>query len=151
MNEEDRRMQADEREAEPERFPSSSGMEEVEAPFSPTEKEEKREKLSRQATASTSSRSSIEPAAERQDTSISRMTTRHESINLARHPTALSRVQTGRSQQSHTVGASLRSRTTTRHSKTPLPNFGDGKDYPPPLPEREEYVVGFDGPNDPCE
>lgn len=150
MNEEDRRMQLDEREAEPERFPSSSGVEEVEAPLSAPENEEKQEKLERQVTASTSSKSSIELAAQRQDTTISRMTTRHESINLARHPTALSRVQTGRSQQSHTVGASLRSRTITRHSKTPLPNFGDGKEYPPPLPDRDEYVVGFDGPNDPC-
>jgi DHA1 family multidrug resistance protein-like MFS transporter len=30
-----------------------------------------------------------------------------------------------------------------------MPNFGGGKPFPPPLPEREEYVVEFDGPNDP--
>lgn len=30
-----------------------------------------------------------------------------------------------------------------------LPAFGAGKPYPPPLPEREEYVVEFDGPKDP--
>jgi MFS transporter, DHA1 family, multidrug resistance protein len=31
----------------------------------------------------------------------------------------------------------------------PLPNFGAGKLYPSPLPEEEDYVVEFDGPNDP--
>jgi DHA1 family multidrug resistance protein-like MFS transporter len=43
------------------------------------------------------------------------------------------------------VGASLKS----RQSRRPLPSFGAGKPYPPPLPEREEYVVEFDGPTDP--
>lgn len=76
-------------------------------------------------------------------------TQRDDVVDLERHPTALSRIQTARSQHSATVGASLRSRTATRHSKTPLPAFGAGKPYPPPLPEREEYVVEFDGPDDP--
>lgn len=153
MNEEDQRLQVDERDAEPERFPSGpAAMEEIEPTLTATEKEERREKLSRQVTASTpsqSSRSSIE-SVERQQIGVSRMTTRHESVDLERHPTALSRIATGRSQQSHTVGSSLRSRTATRQSKKPLPNFGGGKPFPPPLPEREEYVVEFDGPNDPC-
>lgn len=48
-----------------------------------------------------------------------------------------------------TVGATLRSRTVTRESKKPLPGFGDGKEYPPMLPESDLYVVEFDGPNDP--
>lgn len=39
----------------------------------------------------------------------------------------------------------MRSRT----SKKPLPAFGAGKPYPPPLPEREAYVVEFNGPDDP--
>jgi DHA1 family multidrug resistance protein-like MFS transporter len=30
-----------------------------------------------------------------------------------------------------------------------MPNFGAGKPFPPPLPDREEYVVEFDGPDDP--
>jgi DHA1 family multidrug resistance protein-like MFS transporter len=30
-----------------------------------------------------------------------------------------------------------------------MPNFGAGKPFPPQLPEREEYVVEFDGPDDP--
>lgn len=57
----------------------------------------------------------------------------------------MSRIETHRSQHTATVGASLKS----RHSKKPLPAFGAGKPYPPPLPEREEYVVEFDGPDDP--
>ncbi|EFW19866.1 hypothetical protein D8B26_003635 [Coccidioides posadasii str. Silveira] len=65
--------------------------------------------------------------------------------DLERHPTALSRIATQRSQHSATVGASFRSRTP----KGPLPAFGAGKPYPPPLPEKEEYVVEFDGPDDP--
>lgn len=27
--------------------------------------------------------------------------------------------------------------------------MGANKDYPPPLPDREDYVVEFDGPEDP--
>jgi DHA1 family multidrug resistance protein-like MFS transporter len=30
-----------------------------------------------------------------------------------------------------------------------LPKFGGGKPYPPALPEKEEYVVEFDGHDDP--
>ncbi|KAI1924050.1 hypothetical protein LOZ64_000792 [Ophidiomyces ophidiicola] len=67
------------------------------------------------------------------------------SRDLERHPTALSRIATQRSQHSATVGAGVRSRV----SKGPLPAFGAGKPYPPPLPEKEEYVVEFDGPEDP--
>ena len=67
------------------------------------------------------------------------------SYTLDRHPTALSRIATQRSQHSGTVGASLRSRV----SKKPLPPFGAGKSYPPALPAKEAYVVEFDGPDDP--
>ncbi|KKK24302.1 putative MFS transporter [Aspergillus rambellii] len=63
---------------------------------------------------------------------------------LERHPTALSRIETQRSQHSATVGA-LR----TRPPRKPLPDFGAGKPYPPPLPDKEEYVVEFAGPDDP--
>ncbi|KAK2802947.1 hypothetical protein FQN50_007192 [Emmonsiellopsis sp. PD_5] len=65
--------------------------------------------------------------------------------DLERHPTVLSRIATHRSQHSATVGAGVRSRV----SRKPLPAFGAGKPYPPLLPEREEYVVEFDGPDDP--
>ncbi|KAG6036631.1 hypothetical protein E4U41_005600 [Claviceps citrina] len=69
--------------------------------------------------------------------------------DLERHPTELSRIATARSQHSNTVGGGLRSRTASRASRKPLPAFGAGKPYPPALPEREEYVVEFDGPHDP--
>ena len=71
---------------------------------------------------------------------MSRATT----YDLERHPTALSRIATQRSQHSETVGASFRSRLP----KKPLPNFGAGKPYPQQLPDKEEYVVEFDGPDD---
>ena len=58
-----------------------------------------------------------------------------------------SRVETLRIQHSHTVGET--NRTRCRVSATPLPAFGGGKPYPPQLPAKEEYVVEFDGPDDP--
>ncbi len=80
--------------------------------------------------------------ATRQATGVSRMRTGRD---LERHPTEMSRIATHRSQHQNTVGRSLRSRQSTR----PLPAFGAGKPYPPPLPAAEEYVVEFDGPDDP--
>lgn len=65
------------------------------------------------------------------------------SDGLERHPTALSRIATARSQHTATVGA-----IRTRSLKKPLPDFGAGKPYPPALPAREEYVVEFAGPFD---
>lgn len=142
MNEEDRRMQRDERDAEPERFPAERIVgEEVESPTSPVEKEEMQTRRS-----TDSSRTSTESLNQR---GISRMSTQRDDVHLDRHPTSLSRIATGRSQQSHTVAANVRSRTSLKHSKTSLPNFGGGKPFPPPLPDREEYVVEFDGPSDP--
>ena len=147
MNEEDRRMQADERDASPERWPSAPAAEEVERPSSVIEKQEPREGLERQTTASSTSTAS---PPRREEIRVSRMPTQRDDItDLERHPTALSRIQTIRSQHSNTIGAHIRSRTTTRQSKKPIPNFGGGKPFPPPLPEREEYVVEFDGPTDP--
>ena len=78
----------------------------------------------------------------REEIGMSRVGTQRD---LERHPTELSRIETHKSQHSGTVGRSLKS----RESRKPLPSFGAGKDYPPPLPDREEYVVEFDGPNDP--
>ncbi|KAI0013204.1 MFS general substrate transporter [Xylariaceae sp. FL0662B] len=65
--------------------------------------------------------------------------------DLERHPTELSRIQTTRTQHDLTVGRSR----TSRVSHKPLPAFGAGKPYPPPLPDQEEYVVEFEGPDDP--
>ena len=64
---------------------------------------------------------------------------------LERHPTALSRIATQRSQHIATVGAGVKLRPITK----PLPEFGAGKPYPSPLPAREEYVMEFAGPDDP--
>ncbi|KAI1506470.1 major facilitator superfamily transporter [Biscogniauxia marginata] len=78
----------------------------------------------------------------RRGVGMSRMSTQRD---LERHPTELSRIHTARSQHSATVGRGHRS----RESRKPLPAFGAGKPFPPPLPEQEEYVVEFDGPDDP--
>ncbi|KAK0386878.1 hypothetical protein NLU13_5191 [Sarocladium strictum] len=77
---------------------------------------------------------------------MSRVSTQND---LERHPTVLSRIATARSQHVQTVGSGVRSRTNSRASRRPMPNFGAGKPFPPPLPDREEYVVEFDGPDDP--
>lgn len=108
--------------------------------------------LSRSATGDTASSSSSSVSRisiVREEMTLSRLPTMQDEMALSRHPTALSRIQTARSQQNITVGAGLRSRTVTRESKKPLPGFGGGKEYPPMLPERDQYVVEFDGPNDP--
>ncbi|KAG5970121.1 hypothetical protein E4U55_001826, partial [Claviceps digitariae] len=76
---------------------------------------------------------------------MSRVPTQND---LERHPTELSRIATARSQHNSTVGSSLRNRTASRAARKPLPAFGAGKPYPPALPDREEYVVEFDGPHD---
>lgn len=91
---------------------------------------------------STTSSSSAAGVVVRRELGMSRMSTQRD---LDRHPTALSRIQTARSQHSATVGRSIKS----RESKKPLPAFGAGKPYPPLLPDAEEYVVEFDGPHDP--
>lgn len=62
---------------------------------------------------------------------------------LERHPTAIKRIDDHRLQHSQTVG------TTRSKSWKELPDFGAGKEYPPLLPEREEYVVEFSGHDDP--
>lgn len=127
----DRDIEKAERDASPNRFPSP----------------DQREALARTVTVSSSSSSgSSAPSVTRQEIGMSRLQTqRDDVIDLERHPTALSRIQTQRSQHNATVGASLKS----RQSKKPLPEFGGGKPYPPPLPAREEYVVEFDGVDDP--
>jgi DHA1 family multidrug resistance protein-like MFS transporter len=144
MNAEDRYIEKNERDASPSRFPSSNPEKEV---------EEHHEQLAPIATVSSSGSSSTTSSdasdAERIAGHMSRVATQRDTEGelAERHPTALSRIYTQRSQHSTTVGGGLRSRT--RDSKRPLPAFGAGKPFPPPLPEREEYVVEFDGPDDP--
>ncbi|KAI4201824.1 MAG: hypothetical protein LQ350_003024 [Teloschistes chrysophthalmus] len=126
----DRDLQRAERDASPERFPPN--------------KQDGAHHLERLESAASSSSSSSASSASivREEIGMSRIQTGRD---LERHPTELSRIETHRSQHSGTVGKSLKS----RESKKPLPNFGGGKEYPPHLPEREEYVVEFDGPDDP--
>jgi DHA1 family multidrug resistance protein-like MFS transporter len=135
MDASDRIISKAEEDASPERFPVHN------------EKAiEEHEPIARTATGSTSSSSSSDASAAERDAAMSRQPTQHDDVsNLERHATAMSRIHTQRSQHSGTVGASLKSRT----SRKPLPAFGAGKPFPPPLPEREEYVVEFDGPDDP--
>lgn len=83
------------------------------------------------------------------DPPLGRLQSRPTEVDLERQRSTvsqgLSRVETQRLQHSHTVGESV----TSRRSKLPLPAFGGGKPYPPPLPNREDYIVEFDGPDDP--
>ena len=65
--------------------------------------------------------------------------------DLEKDETALSWIRTHESQYVHTVGAMPGSRQIT----SSLPPMGAGKSYPPDLPGQEEYVVEFDGANDP--
>ncbi|KAF2813334.1 major facilitator superfamily [Mytilinidion resinicola] len=129
----DRDLEKAERDASPSRFP----------PQSP----DQREALARTVTtSSTSSSSSDGSSVAREEIGMSRLRTQpDDNTDLERHQTALSRIQTARSQHSATVGASLKS----RQSRKPLPEFGGGKPFPPPLPAQEEYVVEFDGVDDP--
>ena len=128
----DRDLEKAETEASPERF-NTSGQDFQHGGVP--------KKVERKGTTSTTSSSSSRFVV-REEMAISRANTQRD---LERHPTALSRIETHRTQHSGTVGRSI----TSRKSKKPLPNFGGGKDYPPPLPAQEEYVVEFDGPDDP--
>ncbi|KAL9622962.1 MAG: hypothetical protein Q9160_002680 [Pyrenula sp. 1 TL-2023] len=62
----------------------------------------------------------------------------------ATHPVEMHRTETHRLQHSHTLGAT---KTEIRDSRRPLPDFGGGKPYPPPLPAQDEFVVEFSGPD----
>jgi MFS transporter, DHA1 family, multidrug resistance protein len=132
MNEVDRELSAAEREASPRRY-NGRQSDEIERVLSASS-----------VSTSSSDATSVRRTVNRDPTAdgMSRVSTQ---ADLERHPTELSRIHTARSQHSATVGRSLRG----RESRKPLPAFGAGKPFPPPLPDREEYVVEFDGPDDP--
>lgn len=65
------------------------------------------------------------------------------------HPEALSRIETHRTQHSSTVGGGARLKSRTSTKQAPLPEMGAGKPRPPALPAKEEYVVEFEGADDP--
>lgn len=76
----------------------------------------------------------------------------YREIGVGRVPSGeleMGRFQTARSQHSGTVGVSRIGTWRSRDSKLPLPNFGGGKPFPPLLPDQEQYVVEFDGRDDP--
>lgn len=83
--------------------------------------------------------------------SIRRTRTETDRVNsrLERHPTALERIETHRTQHAHTIGRHGTLQSTKSKKEKPLPNFGAGKPYPAPLPEKEDYVVEFDSHDDP--
>ncbi|KAK7424210.1 hypothetical protein QQZ08_008698 [Neonectria magnoliae] len=101
------------------------------------------------STSTVSSSSSTSSARRRNNSNLNALSRISTQNDLERHVTELSRIATHRSQHNATVGGGLHSRTTSRASRRPLPAFGAGKPFPPPLPEQEEYVVEFDGPDDP--
>ncbi|KAK2039999.1 major facilitator superfamily transporter [Colletotrichum somersetense] len=131
MDEVDREIAAAERDASPNAYHGRESHEIERVPSN----------SSSSSSSSTGSQTGARPAY-RTGTGISRVSTQND---LERHPTALSRIATARSQHSNTVGRSIKS----RESKKALPAMGAGKPYPPLLPEQEDYVVEFDGPNDP--
>jgi MFS transporter, DHA1 family, multidrug resistance protein len=100
--------------------------------------------VTRTSTAGSSSSSSSSSFASNASGRMSRMPTQGDT--LERNATVLSRIQTARSQQVATVGRRLG--VKSKEDDTPLPVMGAGKEYPPLLPEREEYVVEFDGEHD---
>lgn len=109
--------------------------------------ERRSEEIERVISASSASTvSSSGPSPRGVGVGMSRVSTQRD---LERHPTELSRIQTQRSQHSATVGRDPRSRRSSRASLKPLPAFGAGKPYPPLLPNQEDFVVEFDGPDDP--
>ena len=102
---------------------------------------------SRQSALSSSDSDSISSSVDMnriQTASVPSVTRTSTAARIRTHPMEMHRTQTHALQQSETVGGS-KSRAETK----PLPEFGGGKPYPPPLPDQEEYVVEFDGKDDP--
>ena len=154
MNQEDVNVLRGERDASPRRFsnwdPNDSFFKRYHR-LSPEEKEklyrsmpaDDSDRSVSSSSASSSSASSVR-LEEIRTANMSRTTTSR--INRSEtHPDALDRIETHRTQHSSTVGA-IKSRKTTQKE---IPAMGAGKPYPPMLPEMEEYVVEFDGFDDP--
>jgi len=60
-------------------------------------------------------------------------------------PIGVERQRTHLSNHSNTAECAL----VGLNSRGELPSFGGGKEYPPPLPHRDRYLVDFSGHNDP--
>jgi DHA1 family multidrug resistance protein-like MFS transporter len=79
------------------------------------------------------------------------MYSRRTETDLERYQTSsqvIDRIETQRLQHALTVGESIKTQSRAS-ARGPLPAFGAGKPYPPQLPNREDYVVEFDGEDDP--
>jgi DHA1 family multidrug resistance protein-like MFS transporter len=133
----DRDLERAEVEATPDRFGSTTRTKDE----SKTETGEPIETIESHSSTSSDTTSIRDPVS-----NMERLPTQRDVLpQLEKNETAISRIQTQRTQHVGTVGATLRS----RQSRAPLPQMGAGKPYPPTLPEREEYVVEFDDVNDP--
>lgn len=131
--------------------PTDKQLEQAEVDAVPHSREEEKpkESLELERAASTGSNSTATSSSTDYNPQFHRLQSRNTELDLERNRTnvsrELSRIETQRLQHSYTVGESIKSRP----SKSPLPAFGAGKPYPPPLPNRDDYVVEFDGPDDP--
>ncbi len=163
MNPEDIHQLATERDATPRRFslwdPTDSFFQKYQQ-LSAEEKEalhrqasgekpddEKLEKIDSNSTSTVSSSASSSIELEAVHTARMSRTATNRINRSETHPEALSRIVTQRTQHSGTVGERLKSRKSTKD--VPLPEMGAGKPYPAMLPAQEEYVVEFDGVDDP--
>ncbi|RMZ13872.1 hypothetical protein D0860_02339 [Hortaea werneckii] len=121
--------------------------EEVEEPAPRSSHSVRNGSVSSSGASSTSTRSTrLRPS--RLDSQLTATSTRMEKAfmeYLDRHPTAIKRIEDHRLQHSLTVGSQ---RFGPKESQE-LPPFGASKPYPPPLPDQEEYVVEFNGHDDP--
>ncbi len=153
MNQEDANILRDERNASPRRFsnwdPNDSFYQRYHR-LSPEEKEKLYRSMPDAGTdpsvsSSSASSSSVSVRLEEIRTANMSRTTTNRINHQESHPDALDRIETHRTQHSGTVGA-VKSKKST---KKEIPPMGAGKPYPPMLPEMEEYVVEFDGFDDP--
>ena len=111
-------------------------------PQRPSGEQREHDEIERIPTASSSSSSvSSGPLSISRRSGMSRVPTQRD---LERHPTELGRIQTEKSQHNSTVG-----RSATSKSKKRPPPWGKGLPYPPAPANQEEYVVEFDGVDDP--
>ena len=140
----DRDLEKAEMDASPLRFPSSSTPGDMSKAHTATG--EPIERIATGRSTATSTTASTRSSVVRREARMERATTQRDIMpELEHNETHMSRIQTQRSQHTGTVGATL----SSRKSKKPLPAMGAGKPYPPELPEREDYVVEFDGADDP--
>ena len=149
------RSRAESRRSRSSREPEQEPVEEVEEPHHHHEGPHGTPRETGSASSSSSSVSSAQreeirgqSSRQRNMSTVSKTSTRMERDVMAYldpHPTAIERVENHRLQHMQTVG----SKKLFSRDGIELPDFGGGKTYPPPLPEREVYVVEFSGHDDP--